>query len=234
MKNIKNYDTFSKIEPINKGWSNDKKYYVETKNADKLLLRVSDFSEYEDKKREFDIMKKMAKVGINMSLPIDFGICNNGKSVYQILTWCDGIEAKELLPTLSEKDQYEFGFKAGEMLKEMQKVENYSPSNEWAEIYQKRVVKYIEEYKNCGEKLENDEILFTFLDKHFNCLNNRPMSLLHADFQSDNMVISPNNELYVIDFQGSGVVDPYYALTGIMVTAEVSTQFANGQLHSYF
>jgi len=234
MKNIKNYDTFSKIEPINKGWSNDKKYYVETKNADKLLLRVSDFSEYEDKKREFDIMKKMAKVGINMSLPIDFGICNNGKSVYQILTWCDGIEAKELLPTLSEKEQYEFGFKAGKMLKEMQKIENYSPSNEWAEIYKKRVEKYIEEYKNCGEKLENDEILFSFLNKHFNCLNNRPMSLLHADFQSDNMVISPNNELYVIDFQGSGVVDPYYALTGIMVTAEVSTQFANGQLHSYF
>lgn len=57
---------------------------------------------------------------------------------------------------------------------------------------------------------------------------------MHADFQSDNMVITPDGELYAIDFQGSGVVDPYYALTGVMVTAEVSTQFSNGQLHSYF
>lgn len=48
------------------------------------------------------------------------------------------------------------------------------------------------------------------------------------------MIISPNKELYAIDFQGSGVVDPYYALTGVMVTAEVSTQFSIGQLHGYF
>lgn len=234
MEDIKNYDAFVKIEPINKGWSNDKKYYVETKNGEKLLLRISDISELDSKKSEYEIMKKIATTGINMSIPIDFGICNDGKSVYQILSWCDGVEAKKLLPTLSEKEQYEFGIKAGDMMKEMQKVENYSPSNEWAKIYRKRVEKYIEEYKNCGEKLVNDEILFEFLEKHFDCLNNRPMSLLHADFQSDNMVISPSNELYAIDFQGSGVVDPYYALTGVMVTAEVSTQFANGQLHSYF
>ena len=51
------------------------------------------------------------------------------------------------------------------------------------------------------------------------------MSLLHSDFQSDNMVISSNNELYIIDFQGSSIVDPYYALTGVMVTAEVSPNF---------
>ncbi len=30
MIDIRNYDTFIKIEPIHKGWSNDKKYYVET------------------------------------------------------------------------------------------------------------------------------------------------------------------------------------------------------------
>ncbi len=234
MKDIKNYDIFTKIEPINKGWSSDKKYYVETKNGERLLLRVSDISEYEDKKSEFDIMKKIATVGINMSIPLYFGICNNGKSVYQILTWVDGTEAKELLPSLSEKEQYEFGWKAGQMMLKMQEVENYPPSSDWEKIYSKKVSKYIKAYKSCGEKLVGEEMLFAFLDKHTSCLNNRPMCLLHADFQSDNMVISPNNELYVIDFQGSGLVDPYYALTGIMVTAEVSTQFSIGQLHSYF
>lgn len=234
MNDIKNYDTFTKIEAINKGWSSDKKYYVETKNGKRLLLRISDISEYENKKSEFDIMKKIATVGINMSIPLDFGVCNKGKSVYQILTWVDGTEAKELLPSLSEKEQYEFGWKAGQMMLKMQEVESYPPTSDWAKIYSKKVEKYIEEYKNCRETLVGEEMLFAFLDKHISCLENRPMCLLHADFQSDNMVISPNNELYAIDFQGSGVVDPYYALTGVMVTAEVSTQFSIGQLHSYF
>lgn len=234
MNDIKNYDTFIRIEPINKGWSSDKKYYVENKDGEQFLLRISDVDEYDEKKSEFNIMKKIATSGINMSIPIDFGICNNGKSVYQILTWIEGIEAKELLPSLSEKEQYEFGLKAGEMLRKMQKVENYSSSNKWAEIYRDKVEKYIEKYKKCGKNLVDDNILFDFLEKHYKCLSNRPRSLLHADFQSDNMIITPNNELYVIDFQGSGVVDPYYALTGVMVTAEVSTQFSIGQLKSYF
>lgn len=34
---IKNFDTFKKIEPIKKGWSSDKKYFIETLNNEKLL-----------------------------------------------------------------------------------------------------------------------------------------------------------------------------------------------------
>lgn len=234
MKNIANHETFTKVELIRKGWSSDKKHYIETSNREKLLLRVSAVSEYADKKREFDIMKRMSVIGINMSQPIDFGICNDGKSVYQLLTWCEGEEAKQLLPSLSEQEQYEFGCKAGRMLRKMQLVESCSSSSDWAKIYGTKVKKYIDDYKACGEILNGNELLFSFLDKHSSCLNNRPMSLLHADFQSDNMVISPEKELYVIDFQGSGSVDPYYALTGVMVTAEVSPRFSIGQLHSYF
>lgn len=234
MIDIPNYDTFIKIEPILKGWSSDKKYYVETKDEQRLLLRISAISEHDEKKKEFEIMKQLATVGIQMSMPIDFGICDDGKSVYQLLTWIDGEEAKEVLPSLSDKEQYAYGGKAGQMMVKMQMAESYPPSSEWARVYGERIAKYIEAYKACGEKLYGEELLFAFLEQHASCLNNRPMCLLHADFQSDNMVISPNKELYAIDFQGSGVVDPYYALTGVMVTAEVSTQFSIGQLHSYF
>lgn len=234
MNDIVNYKTFTNIEPIHKGWSSDKKYYIETNNGERLLLRISDISQYEDKKREFDITKKMAAVNINMSQPIDFGICNGGKNVYQILTWCDGEEAKKLLPVFSEEEQYKFGWEAGQMMLKMQTAESYPPSSDWARIYGEKVKRYIEAYKSCGQTLVGIELLLSFLDKHTSCLDNRPLCLLHADFQSDNMVISPTKELYAIDFQGSGLVDPYYALTGAMVTAEVSPQFSIGQLHSYF
>jgi aminoglycoside phosphotransferase (APT) family kinase protein len=47
MQNIKGYDTFVKIDPINKGWSSDKKIYIETTEGRKLLLRISDICEYD-------------------------------------------------------------------------------------------------------------------------------------------------------------------------------------------
>lgn len=59
MKDIPNHETFVKIQPINKGWSGDKKYYVEAGDGDRLLLRISDVSEYMQKKLEFENIKKM-------------------------------------------------------------------------------------------------------------------------------------------------------------------------------
>ena len=46
---IPQYDTFTKIEPLNKGWSSDKKYVVETDDGKWMLLRVADIVEYERK-----------------------------------------------------------------------------------------------------------------------------------------------------------------------------------------
>ncbi len=104
MHDIKNYNTFTKIEPVNKGWSSDKKYYIETADGRKLLLRVADISEYDRKKAEYEMMKQVAALGVPMSQPVDFGICDNEKSVYSLLTWCDGEDAEAILPCLTETE----------------------------------------------------------------------------------------------------------------------------------
>lgn len=74
VKDIPTNETFIKIKPIHKGWSRDKKYYVETKDGERLVLRNSAISEYEEKKKEFEIMKWLSYTGIRMYLPIHFGI----------------------------------------------------------------------------------------------------------------------------------------------------------------
>ena len=73
------------IDLISKGWSSDKKYKIRTNDGDLLLLRVSDIDQYEAKKKEYEIITKYSKLGINMSMPKKFGICNNGKNVYMLL-----------------------------------------------------------------------------------------------------------------------------------------------------
>jgi len=57
MQDIKNYNTFTKIDPVNKGWSSDKKYYIETAEGRRLLLRVADISEC-DRKRDTGTRKR--------------------------------------------------------------------------------------------------------------------------------------------------------------------------------
>lgn len=234
MRDIPDFDTFVKVEPIHKGWSGDKKYYVETKDGEQLLLRVSDVSAYDEKQREFDIMKKMSAIGMKMSLPISFGICENGKSVYQLLSWCDGIEAKEALYNFSDDEQYEFGQKAAGILKQMETIDFKPASLEWSKSYGERVERYIELYRNCGYTFEGDEVIVSYLQTHQHCIGERPTALMHMDFQTDNMIISPDGELYTIDFQMCGVADPYLVMTGAGVSAMYSVPFAMGQIDGYF
>ena len=125
MTDIKNYETFIKIEPINKGYSGQKKYYIETADSRRLLLKISDadgYWGYESKKKVFNIMKKFAVLNIQMCDPIDFGLCNNGKSAYLMLKWCDGEDLENIITSLSETMRYALGVKAGEILRKIHSV----------------------------------------------------------------------------------------------------------------
>ncbi|HEX2944795.1 MAG TPA: phosphotransferase, partial [Clostridia bacterium] len=96
-KDIPNSESFVKIYPINKGVSGDDKYCVETTEGRRFLLRISEIESYERKKAMYDMMGRAASLGVSMSRPIDFGVCNGGKNVYQLLSWCDGVTADVLL-----------------------------------------------------------------------------------------------------------------------------------------
>ncbi|WP_113631998.1 phosphotransferase [Pectobacterium peruviense] len=234
MIRIPHHDAFAKVEQIHKGWSSDKKYYVETAGGEKYLLRTSDASEYEKKKSEFEIMQKFTDAGIKLSFPVDFGVSDNGKSVYQLLSWIEGGEALEVLETLTEDEQYVYGKKAADMLRQMEKIDHKPASPEWAQLYGERIEKYIERYLNCQETIEDADKLIVYLRENINRIGERPTSLMHEDFQTDNMVISPEGELYAIDFQMCGSVDPYLAMMSVDFTARSSVAFAVGQINGYF
>lgn len=57
-------------EPINKGWSSDKKYCVTDENGIRYLLRVSDIAQHDTKQSEFNMMKRVASFGVPMCQPI--------------------------------------------------------------------------------------------------------------------------------------------------------------------
>ena len=58
---IPNGDTFTLVKEINKGMSGEKKYYIEDKNGKKFLLRITDVSNYQLKKKEYDFVLQLKK-----------------------------------------------------------------------------------------------------------------------------------------------------------------------------
>jgi len=83
-------------------------------------------------------------------------------------------------------------------------------------------------------KFNGDNFFLDYINQNWRLLENRPMCLTHGDFHVGNLVISPNKELYVIDFQRYRIVDPYSAFMSIMFSANISPHFATGQIRGYF
>lgn len=87
-------------EPINKGWSCDKKYCVTTANGTKYLLRVTPFEKSANRENMYLMQQEVEKLGVPMCKPVDFGKCDDG--VYTLQTWIDGKDANEVVPYLAD------------------------------------------------------------------------------------------------------------------------------------
>lgn len=222
------------FEPVTKGWSSDKKYRLQTADGNTFLVRVADIAQYEAKQAEFEAMKRVAALGIPMQQPVDFGVCNGGSHVFLLLTWMDGKDAEEVLPLLSEAEQYSIGMEAGKILKKMQTAEVTAPSDDWFHNYGVKIDRYIQNYRNCGLTFDGDEQIIAFIEQNRHRMKHRPMCLTHDDYHPGNLILNQDHALLVIDFQRLRMVEPYHALTGLQFSASTCPHFAAGQLNAYF
>jgi serine/threonine-protein kinase len=234
MTNILNSNRFFKIEPINKGWSSDKKYLATAADGKRYLLRVADIAAYDRKKTEFENMKRVAALDIPMQQPVEIGVCDNGQSVYQMLTWVDGEEAREVLPFLPKTEQYVLGLQAGRILKRIHALSSTAPSDDWLNEYGIKIDRYIHNYQNGGHAFEGDSLFIDYLRQSRHLMSNRPMCLTHDDYHPGNMILGADKKLSLIDFQRLRMVEPYHAFSGLCFSAKYSPHFATGQIHGYF
>ena len=63
-------------------------------------MRVSDIAQLGVKQQEFDMMKRVASLGVPMCMPIEFGVCED--SVYSVQSWIDGVDAEEVMKKLKD------------------------------------------------------------------------------------------------------------------------------------
>ena len=219
-------------EPIQKGWSNDKKYCITDETGKRFLLRVSDRSEYDAKQSEFTMMQRVASLGIPMCQPLKFGICEEG--VYAIQSWIDGESAEDVIPRLSNKEQYGYGFEAGRILRKIHSISAPDSQEDWAVRFNRKMDIKIRNYELCPIKCPNGQAFIDYIEANRHLLNGRPQTYQHGDYHIGNMMIDRYGQLFIIDFNRNDYGDPWEEFNRIVWCAQKSPRFASGMVDGYF
>ena len=105
------------VEPIEKGWSGDRKFLLEDGAGERFVLRLSARQEEPKKRREFERVRQLDAMGLPVSRAVAFG-CRED-AVYQLLGWVEGCDLRQTLPALPEDEQYRLGVQASRVLRKI-------------------------------------------------------------------------------------------------------------------
>jgi len=231
---IINHDKWCVVEKINRGWSDDIKYYIETVDNQKLVLRISNIDKYEEKKKEYEVICKYTNLGFIMSEPVSFGVCNENQNVYRLLTWVEGEDLELALPKLEQDKQYLLGREAGDILRKIHGLkvpDTEIPSN--TKVPKKKI--QIQKYIDSNLRIAGDEVALEFINDNLDKIWSKPPVYQHGDFHPGNLILTPEGEIGVIDFNRWEIGDPYeefYKLESF--GTEVSIPYCKGQIDAYF
>ena len=218
-------------EPINKGWSGDKKYCVTTADETKYLLRVTPFEKSANRENMYLMQKEVEKLGVPMCRPIDFGKCDDG--VYTLQTWIDGKDANEVVPLLADSEQYALGLEAGRILKKIHSIPAPADQPDWEIRFNKKMDRKIQMYNDCPIKFDGAEYIIDYIEANRRLLKNRPQSYQHGDYHIGNMMIE-KGKIVIIDFDRYDFGDPWEEFNRIVWCAQSAPLFASGIVNGYF
>ena len=158
-------------EPINKGWSSDKKYCITDEKGTRYLLRISDIAQYDAKQSEFNRMKQVASLGVPMCQPIEFGVCEDG--VYSVFSWIDGEDARQVISDYSDTEQYAYGLEAGRILRRIHSIPAPAEQEDWELRFNRKMDNKIQKYNESPIKYENGQAFIDYINENRHLLKNR-------------------------------------------------------------
>ena len=178
------------------------------------------------------MMKQAAALDVPMCQPIEFGTCDEG--VYSIQSWIDGEDGEEIIPTLSDTEQYVYGLEAGRILRKLHSIPAPITQEDWAIRFNRKMDYKIKKYIECPLKYENGQAFIDYINENRYLLKGRPQTYQHGDYHIGNMMIGRDGKLYIIDFNRDDYGDPWEEFNRIVWSAQKSPIFATGMVNGYF
>ncbi|MBP7402539.1 MAG: phosphotransferase [Clostridia bacterium] len=222
---------YDSVEPVEEGWSSDKKYRVVRGDGTAYLLRVSPIERLEAKRTEYRYMCQAAESGVPMCRPAGFGTSSDG--VWSLQGWIDGEGAETAVPRMSPDGQYAAGVRAGEILRRIHALPVPAALEDWEVRFNRKIERNLARYRDCPVKIDGGEAFAEFVRANRGLLRGRPQCWQHGDYHIGNLMIA-DGEVVVIDFDRSDFGDPWEEFNRIVFCALVSPRFAAGRVDGYF
>ena len=219
-------------EPIDKGWSSDRKFRVTDEAGTQYLLRVSDIAQYEQKQFEFNMMQRVSSLGVPMCQPIEFGACQDG--VYSVQSWIDGVDAEKVIPSWADTEQYAYGLESGRILRKIHSIPAPAEQEDWERRFNRKIDTKIRQYTECPIKYENGQAFIDYINENRHLLKDRPQVYQHGDYHIGNMMLDRSGNLQIIDFNRNDYGDPWEEFNRIVWCAQKAPTFASGMVDGYF
>ena len=226
------FETIVSREPIDRGWSADRKYRALTADGTAYFLRISPMSQYENRKRQFSHMEQVRSLGIRVCEPVECGVCDEG--CYQLLGWISGRDAEEVLPGLTGGQRYALGLEAGRMLKTIHTLPVPFEAEPWSLRYGRKMDTKLALYESCPLKYEKGALYMELLHRERHLGADRPTVWHHGDFHCGNLMLDDRLRLWVIDFDREDIGDPWYEFNRIIWDVRVGAEYARGMVDGYF
>lgn len=223
---------FLTCEPIDKGWSSDKKYVATAPNGEKFMLRISGAEKLEAKKLEFEMMKRVEGLGVPMCRPIETGMCAQG--VYSLQGWIEGADLYDVIDGFDPEKRYAYGLEAGRMLAKIHSIAAPDDVEPWEKRFNRKIDRKFRAYDECPVKFDGDEKMKRYINASRHLLAGRPQSFQHGDYHIGNMMVDRAGTLTIIDFDRADFGDPWEEFNRIVWCAQKSPSLARGMVDGYF
>lgn len=219
-----------RVVKIDKGFSFDQKFAVDNR----YLLRIFSDENRPSRRTEFDTIHQLQAYSNYVPQAIEFGTIPEKKEAYMILTYFPGEDAEVSLPKLTNQEQYQAGYRAGQELK---KLHDYpAPKNipTWYEHKKKKNEYYMEQLDNLDLEEKWKTMLTTYIRSHIDLMQGQPNRFQHDDFHPSNLLINERKFAGIIDFQRMDWGDPVHDLHKLgFFSSRISVPFTRGIIDGY-
>ncbi|GAB6147070.1 aminoglycoside phosphotransferase family protein [Desulfocicer niacini] len=220
------------ITPIEKGFSIEKKFKITTDKGD-YLLRASSMKTLDRKTQEFELMRKLHKIGVRCNNPIIMFRNDSQEFVYAVYSFLPGIDAEVHIATMPEERQYKSGIEAGADLKKINSLS--SETTDWKSRKWKKHEYYVSQYFEQNYRFKNDKKVLKFIEMYYDTSETVKDQLQHDDFHLGNIILNNQGYVGVLDFNRYDWGDPLHEFVKLeWFTWPVSEVFARGQIEGYF
>lgn len=217
-------------ELISKGYSEEIKYKVKVDKN--YFLKISPLSFTKKKDLELKYILALEK---EVKFPKLIEVRYGPDSIHSLYEWIDGVDFRDYITRLTDKELNQYGIQAGEFLKKIHSISIEEHSDNWEEYYVQKSMKKIDSFSKANINFPEIETFIDYIHTHQYLLQDRPISLCHGDFHVGNMMVDlETKELVVIDFGSLEIGDPMEEFNRMIWNAQLSEEFATGLINGYF